>query len=90
MVKLINTDEEKCVKCGRCAFVCPVRVLDLDPEGYPVPNTDAFRLCINCGYCVDICPYDALNHRVRKRSHSTRAAVKRYHALLKEKGEKTP
>ncbi|GAB1476472.1 hypothetical protein MASR2M70_13060 [Bacillota bacterium] len=62
-------------------------VIKMSEEGFPEPTTDAYRLCINCGYCVDVCAYDALYHRVRKRSSNSAAALKRY-AVLREKKRK--
>ncbi|MEE0691718.1 MAG: 4Fe-4S binding protein [Lachnospiraceae bacterium] len=77
MKHLIDPDKSKCVKCRACAEICPMGVIDLSEEGYPVPIEDAFKLCINCGYCVDICDFAALNHAVRKRNTTTAAAKKR-------------
>jgi len=61
-------------------------VIEISANGYPEPISGAYRLCINCGYCVDICIFDALNHRIRKRSSDSGAAIKRYEALKKKKG----
>lgn len=60
-------------------------VIGISSDGFPEPKSWAYRLCINCGYCVDICVYDALTHRVRKRSSDSGAAIKRYEVLQKKK-----
>lgn len=87
-MKLICTNKLKCVKCRKCVNVCPMSVITVDNEGFPIPTTFAYKLCINCGYCVDICAYDALFHQVRKHSTNSKAALNRYDALLKKrKGE---
>ena len=84
-MKLISPDKEKCTKCGACAEVCPMGVIDISKDGFPEPKSCAFRICINCGYCVDICLFDALSHRVRKRSADSGAAMKRYEVLQKKR-----
>lgn len=84
-MSLINTDKSKCVRCKRCVEVCPLEVLALDDEGFPISKSVAFQRCINCGYCVDICALHALNHKVRKSSHSSKAAMKRYENLKKRR-----
>ncbi len=60
-------------------------VIGISADGFPEPKSYAYRLCINCGYCVDICVYNALTHRVRKRSSDSGAAMKRYEVLQKKK-----
>lgn len=90
IVKLISIDTTKCVKCKACAEVCPMGIIEISSNGFPEPKSSAYRLCINCGYCVDVCAFDALNHKVRKRSAgSTAAALKRYQALRKKRKEES-
>lgn len=68
IVQLIFADIEKCVKCNNCSEICPMRVIGIGEDGYPMAMRDAYKICINCGYCVDVCAVGALKHRVRKRS----------------------
>lgn len=75
-VELISPDKEKCVKCNACVDICPMRVIEVDEEGYPRGITTAFLTCINCGYCVDVCAFGALRHKVRKRSANAAAALR--------------
>ncbi|MFV0518537.1 MAG: 4Fe-4S dicluster domain-containing protein [Aminipila sp.] len=84
-MKLISPDVTKCVKCHVCVEVCPMGVIGVSTNGFPEPKSCAYRLCINCGYCVDVCVLGALNHRVRKRSSNSEAAIKRYEVLQKNK-----
>lgn len=66
-------DSSKCVKCGRCAQVCPysaiVRVPIPCEEACPVgaiskDDTGKERIdyakCVFCGNCVKACPFDAI------------------------------
>ncbi len=58
-MNIIDTNK-KCVGCGACVDICPVKALKLhqDENGFYVPDfqNDA---CINCGKCLKACP--ALN-----------------------------
>ncbi|KYH39334.1 MAG: polyferredoxin, heterodixulfide reductase subunit A [Candidatus Bathyarchaeota archaeon B23] len=74
-VKPRGVDAERCLKCGRCASVCPVEVPDEFEEGlyrrkaiylpFPqaVPSSYAvdFEHCTRCGACVEACPADAID-----------------------------
>ncbi len=50
---LIPKVTKNCVKCGRCAEICPVQAIA--PETFAA---DA-KKCISCMRCVKRCPYDA-------------------------------
>lgn len=50
-VYMIN--KKKCVGCGACAAVCPMKVMVLK-EGNPASK------CIACGICVKACPMEVL------------------------------
>lgn len=59
-MKLIRVDQEKCVRCGACSEVCPVRIIGMKDQG---PQYIGGR-CIACGHCVAVCPTAALdNHK---------------------------
>lgn len=58
-MKLIAVDTQLCVKCGRCAAVCPRALIQLDPE-WPVSSNE--DLCIACGQCVAVCPTTAIDN----------------------------
>ncbi|EGO65745.1 nitroreductase family protein [Acetonema longum] len=55
---LIQVDQEKCIKCGHCAQVCPVGVIGMGQYGPMVSG----QHCIACGHCVAICPTEALDN----------------------------
>jgi len=44
--------EDKCIKCFKCAKVCPMQI--------DMPYDNRSGECIRCGTCVDACPTDAL------------------------------
>lgn len=48
--------EEVCLRCMRCARVCPVGAFDLQGPT-PTINPD---LCVSCMKCVSVCPADAI------------------------------
>ena len=50
--RLAVMDEDKCIKCFKCAAVCPMQI----NMPYDVKSAE----CIRCGKCVDACPTDAL------------------------------
>ena len=50
-VYMIN--RKKCVSCGKCVEVCPMKVMVLKPEN-PASK------CISCGACVKACPMGVL------------------------------
>lgn len=54
----IKRDEQKCIKCGQCAFRCNDYVgvnnsYDLKQTLTPV--------CVNCGQCIKVCPTDSIS-----------------------------
>lgn len=48
-------DEERCLRCGKCAAICPVKVLRSDNGTITVDNGVNFG-CIACGQCMMACP----------------------------------
>jgi len=48
--------KNKCIGCGTCVEACPVKALELTPEGIV---TD-FQICDLCGICADVCPTRAM------------------------------
>jgi len=62
-MEVIEVDIEKCVKCGACSEVCPVKVIGKTKEGIPMPLKWALDACIDCGHCVCACPTGAMSQR---------------------------
>lgn len=51
----LETDQNACVSCGKCAKVCP---MDVDPSADPNSME-----CIRCGKCVSVCDQQAISIR---------------------------
>lgn len=54
---MIQIDNGKCVKCGRCMEVCPALVIAKVDDEVKYIHADS---CIKCYHCVAICPEEAV------------------------------
>ena len=61
-MSLITVDSQRCIKCGRCAAVCPRGLIRLEAEGPSETCENAAELCVVCGHCVAVCPVTALDN----------------------------
>lgn len=56
------TDEENCIRCGKCVSVCPMALLPLDIDRYARAGAEDKFIeysgmdCIECGACAYVCP----------------------------------
>lgn len=50
-------NEDKCSKCGLCAFACPVHAIIIEEGKVPVLNAVK---CIGCGACKNACRFNAI------------------------------
>ena len=55
--KVLKRDEEKCVDCGACISLCPVKAICTQKDWSIEVDND---LCIACGFCIDSCPMKAI------------------------------
>jgi coenzyme F420-reducing hydrogenase delta subunit/heterodisulfide reductase subunit C len=53
-------DTEKCVGCGKCAFVCPYDAIVWKDASTPEIKTED---CMGCGACALVCPHQAIELR---------------------------
>jgi ferredoxin len=57
-MELIQVNQEKCIRCGICAKVCPMGIISLGEQGPQYSGGN----CIACGHCVAVCPEAALDN----------------------------
>lgn len=55
----INTGT--CIKCGKCARVCPSQIITQETKGSAV-KVQNVENCIVCGHCVAVCPTSSVLH----------------------------
>ena len=51
-------DEQNCIQCGHCVYVCPRKIIFKNYGQLPVIKFDS---CIGCGACVKACPVEAIS-----------------------------
>lgn len=57
-------DEEKCVRCGNCATICPMRVFVFHKENGTPPEARFGDECWHCILCELECPRKAIKVRL--------------------------
>jgi ferredoxin len=62
----VLVDTEKCISCGGCVGVCPVKALELIAK---FPACD-YSKCTNCNICVQFCPVKALELDKKQENHN--------------------
>ncbi|MBI5680490.1 MAG: 4Fe-4S binding protein [Methanobacterium sp.] len=55
--KVLKKDDEKCVDCGACVSLCPVKAICIKDD-WSIEIDD--QLCIACGFCTSSCPMKAI------------------------------
>ena len=45
-----------CIKCGSCAYVCPVSCITEGETKYEIGDA-----CIDCGSCESVCPVSVIS-----------------------------
>ena len=72
-IKLDRTNDDKCIKCGRCADVCSYKAIIIQERpcaaacGMDAISTDEngkadidYDKCVSCGMCLVNCPFGAI------------------------------
>ncbi|WP_027632204.1 4Fe-4S dicluster domain-containing protein [Clostridium hydrogeniformans] len=60
--KEVVYEESPCISCGRCSYICPVKLLPMKLESFVInDDSTGFKeyngdLCTKCGLCSYICP----------------------------------
>ena len=57
----LQIDATRCVRCGKCAWVCPSKILRQEEKGGEI-RVQHSEECIACGHCVAVCAKDAIQH----------------------------
>ena len=50
-------NNQECVGCGKCVFICPYGAISAEP--FSTPTTDPEK-CMGCGACQIVCPHSAI------------------------------
>ena len=60
--KAFNIDNRKCIHCGHCIEVCPVKLLKISSsDNITVFKENVTTDCIECGHCSSVCPTNAIS-----------------------------
>ncbi len=81
LVAPCGVDEEKCIKCGKCAEACHYNAIAIVNEKILFFN----ELCHVCGGCKIVCPVDAVIEKERKIGvirHGKSGTIDFHYALL--------
>lgn len=54
--------QSKCIKCGRCAQICPAHIVKMSEKNGAALLTDV-KKCLHCFCCHEICPQKAISLR---------------------------
>lgn len=57
----LDIDSSRCIRCGRCAKVCPSKIF-VQPEKGADIRMERKESCIACGHCVAACPTASVVH----------------------------
>lgn len=56
-----KVNKDRCTRCGRCAFDCPVRIITQKGKAIPHIRPEEEEDCMQCQHCLAICPTAAIS-----------------------------
>jgi len=56
----IKGDKNTCKGDGKCAEICPLKILQMNEQRLPEFIPGGGDLCINCGHCFSFCPFGSI------------------------------
>jgi 4Fe-4S ferredoxin len=77
-------DNEKCVGCDKCVFICPYDAIKA--ESFSSPTVDVEE-CVGCGACQLVCPHQAIEVKGYEFQNVLDRYSKAAKALKAQKGE---
>ena len=61
---IFTVNEEICTKCGACAAVCHLGIIDFQENSFPKPFPEiSEKMCSKCSACLIVCPNESFIHR---------------------------
>jgi coenzyme F420-reducing hydrogenase delta subunit/ferredoxin len=57
----ITIEEEKCIGCGACAFICSDSAMTAESEKEKTLINNMYWKCTACGKCVEFCPKECID-----------------------------
>lgn len=57
---MFTINKDKCIKCGKCAEICPFTCISMENE-YPEMKPEKRKACMKCLHCAAVCPVEALD-----------------------------
>jgi nitroreductase/ferredoxin len=61
---IFTVNEETCTKCGACAEVCHLGIIDFHANSFPRSFPEiSEQLCSKCSACLIVCPNESFIHR---------------------------
>lgn len=57
---MIQIDQDKCIRCGKCVSDCIIKILQKKEDGFPFLPEHYEKSCLNCQHCLAVCPTGAL------------------------------
>ena len=61
---IFTVNKETCTKCGACAAVCQMGIINFQENSFPKPfPVVSEQMCTKCSACLIVCPNESFIHR---------------------------